>query len=50
LFGQGIVGGPQHSVANLGRAAATVVIRILGGEKAGEIKIALLGFVAPIFD
>jgi signal transduction histidine kinase len=50
LFGQGIVGGPQHSVANLGRAAATVVIRILGGEKAGEIKIALLGFAAPIFD
>ena len=39
FFGREIVGGPMHSVVEGSRATAAVAIRILGGEKAGDIKI-----------
>jgi signal transduction histidine kinase len=50
FFGQEIVGGPMHSVLNLSRETAAVVVRILGGEKAGEIAIPASGFASPIYD
>jgi hypothetical protein len=49
-FGNGIVGGPMHSVAEGSRLTASVVLRILGGERAGDIKIPPTGFAAPKFD
>jgi signal transduction histidine kinase/ABC-type uncharacterized transport system substrate-binding protein len=49
FFGHGIVGGPVHSVPEVGRRTASVAVRILGGEKAGDIKIAASD-AAPKFD
>jgi len=49
-FGNGIVGGPMHSVIEGSRLAASVAIRILGGERAGDIKIPATGFAPPKFD
>ena len=50
FFGEAIVGGPMHSVRKLGQITAAVAIRILNGEKAGDIKTPPTGFAAPIFD
>ena len=50
FFGEAIVGGPMHSVQELGQIAAAVAIRILNGEKAGDIKTPPTGFAAPMFD
>jgi signal transduction histidine kinase len=50
FFGQGIVGGPMHSVREGSQLAAAVAIRILSGEKAGDIKVPPTRFAAPIFD
>jgi signal transduction histidine kinase len=50
FFGEPIVGGPMHFVHDLGRITAAVVIRILNGEKAGDIKTPPTRFAAPIFD
>jgi signal transduction histidine kinase len=50
FFGPEIVGGPMHSVADGGRRAAAVAIRILGGEKAGDIKIPASGFANPKYN
>ena len=50
FFGQEIVGGPMHSVLKLGQATAAVVVRILGGEKAGDITTPASGFAPPIYD
>jgi len=50
FFGGEIVGGPMHSVVEGSRLTAAVALRILGGEKAGDIKIAPLEFAAPKFD
>jgi signal transduction histidine kinase len=44
------VGGPMHSVHKLSQITAAVAIRILNGEKAGDIKTPPTGFAAPIFD
>jgi ABC-type uncharacterized transport system substrate-binding protein len=49
-FGDGIVGGPMHSVSEGSRLTAFVAIRILGGERAGDIKVPATGFAAPKFD
>ena len=38
FFGREIVGGPLLSVLDTGRQTAAVAVRILGGEKAGDIK------------
>ena len=50
FFGRELVGGPMHSVLEGSRETATAAIRILGGEKAGEIKIPPTRFAAPKFD
>jgi ABC-type uncharacterized transport system substrate-binding protein len=50
FFGDAIVGGPMHSVHKLSQITAAVAIRILNGEKAGDIRIPPSGFAAPIFD
>src|SRR4051812_33861701 len=49
-FGREIVGGPLHTVADLSRQAAAVGVRILGGEKPGDIKTPATGFGTPKFD
>src|SRR5262245_2848266 len=50
FFGREIVGGPMHSVSEGSRLTASVAIRILGGEKAGDIKVPATGFAKPKFD
>ena len=40
----------MHSVQELGHITAAVVVRILNGEKAGDIKTPPTGFATPIFD
>ena len=40
----------MHSVHKLSQITAAVAIRILNGEKAGDIKTPPTGFAAPIFD
>jgi signal transduction histidine kinase len=50
FFGQEIVGGPMHSVSEGSRDTAAVAVRILGGEKAGDIKTPPAGYAAPKFD
>lgn len=50
FFGSEIVGGPLLSVFESGRQAAAVAIRILGGEKASDIKVPLIRFTTPKFD
>ena len=44
------VGGPMHSVLKLSQTTAAVAVRVLNGEKAGDIKTPPAGFAAPIFD
>jgi signal transduction histidine kinase len=50
FFGQEIVGGPMHSVSEGSRDTAAVAVRILSGEKAGDIKTPPSGYAAPKFD
>jgi hypothetical protein len=40
----------MHSVSEGSRLTASVAIRILGGERAGDIKVPATGFAAPKFD
>lgn len=49
-FGDGIVGGPMQSVAQLSKEAAAIALRILNGEKAGDIKPLFVPLASPIFD
>ena len=46
-FGEGIVGGPMHSVPELSKKTAEVAIRILNGEKAGDIKPSFVPLASP---
>jgi signal transduction histidine kinase len=50
FFGRDIVGGPHVPVLEAGQKAAEVAVRILGGEKAGDIKTLPVGFGTPKFD
>ena len=50
FFGSGIVGGPLLLVADSSRQAAAVAVRILGGEKPGEIRAPPVQFASPMFD
>jgi signal transduction histidine kinase len=50
FFGQGVVGGPLTIVANVGRQAALVAVRILGGESPDGIKTPPIEFGTPKFD
>lgn len=49
-IGQGLVGGPYNAVLDSSRATAAVAVRILSGEKPGDIRIPPLEFAAPRFD
>ena len=49
FFGEVVVGGPMHS-KETAQITAAVAVRILNGEKAGDIKTPPTGFAAPIFD
>ena len=50
FFGNEIVGGPLLSVLEVSRQTAAVAVRILGGEKAGDIEVPPVGFASPKFD
>jgi signal transduction histidine kinase len=50
FFGSAIVGGPLLLVADSSRQTAAVAVRILGGEKPGEIKTPPVQFASPVFD
>ena len=44
FFGSEIVGGPMRSALEVGRQTAAVAVRILGGERASDIKTTPIGF------
>jgi signal transduction histidine kinase len=50
FFGGEIVGGPLLRVIDTSRQAAAVAVRILGGERAGDIKLPPVAFARPQFD
>jgi signal transduction histidine kinase len=50
FFGGDTVGGPMHSIAESSRQTADATIRILGGEKPGNIKVQPIGFASPKYD
>ena len=50
FFGRKIVGGPMHSALANSRRAVAVAMRILNGEKPGEIKTAPSNFAPPRYD
>jgi C4-dicarboxylate-specific signal transduction histidine kinase len=50
LIGLGVVGGPFHAVHDATRTMASAVVRILGGEKAGDVKMPPMQFSVPVFD
>ena len=50
FFGGELVGGPMHSALEGSQRTAEVAIRVLGGEKPGEIKTPPLGFATPKYD
>jgi signal transduction histidine kinase len=50
FFGSAIVGGPLLLAADTGRQTAAVAIRILNGEKPGEIRPGPVQFAGPVFD
>ena len=50
FFGEGIVGGPMQIVAGQTKKAAEVALRILDGEKVGDIKPSFVELAAPMFD
>jgi signal transduction histidine kinase len=49
-LGQGIVGGPMMSTAELGRRMAEAAVRILKGEVPGDLKIPPLANAVPQYD
>jgi len=50
FYGREIVGGPMHSALAGAKRAAGVAIRILGGEKPGDIKTPPTNFLPPRYD
>jgi signal transduction histidine kinase len=50
FFGSGIVGGPLLLAADTGQQTAAAAIRILNGEKPGEIRPPPVQFASPVFD
>ena len=50
FFGHDVVGGPMHSVAEGAHQTASVAMRILRGEKPGDIKVPPATYAAPKFD
>src|SRR5215207_8489248 len=49
-FGDGIVGGAMHSVEEGSAVPAAVAVRILNGERAGEIKTPSTRYASPKYD
>jgi hypothetical protein len=50
FFGGNTVGGPMHSIDESSGKTASATIRILGGEKPGDIKVQPIGFASPKYD
>jgi signal transduction histidine kinase len=50
FFNGDTVGGPMHSIDESSRKTANATIRILGGEKPGDIKAEPIGFASPKYD
>ncbi|MGY3037725.1 signal transduction histidine kinase [Bradyrhizobium sp. USDA 4354] len=50
FFGRDIVGGPMHSIPELGRKTADAALRILGGEKPANVNIEPIAYAAPKYD
>ena len=50
FYGDAIVGGPMHSYEQGAARTAAAAVRILNGEKAGDIKIPASPFASPKFD
>jgi signal transduction histidine kinase len=50
FFGRETVGGPFLRVADTGRETAAVAVRLLGGEKAADIRLPPVEFGPPLFD
>jgi signal transduction histidine kinase len=50
FFGSAIVGGPLLLAADTGRQTAAAAIRILNGERPGEIRPPPVQFASPVFD
>ena len=50
FFGEDTVGGPMHSIAESSSKTVDAMIRILNGEKPGDIKIEPIGFASPKYD
>jgi hypothetical protein len=50
FFAGAIVGGPMYDVLGASRMTAAVAVRILDGEKAGDIKTPPIRFASPKFD
>jgi signal transduction histidine kinase len=50
FFNRETVGGPMHSIADTSKQTVNAAIRILSGEKPGNIKIEPIGFAAPKYD
>ena len=50
FFGNAIVGGPLLLAVDTGRQTAAAAIRILNGEKPGEIRPEPVQFASPVFD
>lgn len=50
FFGRDIVGGPMHSIPELGQKTADAALRILGGEPPADVKIEPVAYAAPKYD
>jgi len=50
FFGREILGGPMHSVTHASERVVAAAIRILAGEKAGDIKFPIGGFSAARYN
>ena len=50
FFGNGIVGGPLNSISSVTKQAASVAVRIMGGEPPASIKTPPMGFSTPRYD
>ncbi|WNV07792.1 HAMP domain-containing sensor histidine kinase [Tardiphaga sp. 709] len=50
FFNGETVGGPMHSIAETSKKTVNAAIRILGGEKPGDIKFEPIEFAAPKYD
>lgn len=50
FFGHDIVGGPMHSIPELGEKTVGAALRILGGEKPADVKIEPIEYAVPRYD